>query len=338
MPMLQAGNPKPRVFHLLEDSALINRYGFPSQGHTALLRKLEARGGPSTSTASRPLLAVNLGKNKTSAPTDDDDYVSGVRKFAAHADALVINVSSPNTPGLRGLQDPAALDRLLAACTAELKAAPRRPRLLLKLAPDLDADALTQIAHVVVARGVDGVIISNTTISRPAHLSHRASSRVLPDRAIPLTLKLANKAEMGGLSGPPVKPLALTAIRVLRSHMPASVPIIGCGGVGSGADALEFAQAGASAVQMYTAFGYDGPGAPRRVKDELTALLKKQGKTWAQVVKEGAGQAARQQPQAEKLLDTLLVKEPRNSKTEVDMLIQEAKDLSRRLDELAASK
>jgi dihydroorotate dehydrogenase len=141
---------------------------------------------------------------------------------------------------------------------------------------------------------------------------------------------------MGGLSGPPVKPLALAAIRVLRSHLPASVPIIGCGGVGSGADALEFAQAGASAVQMYTAFGYDGPGAPRRVKDELTALLRKQGKSWSQVVKEGLVQAAREQPQAVgQLTDTLLVM--KSPETDVSLLIQEAKDLEKRLDRLARS-
>jgi dihydroorotate dehydrogenase len=186
---LQAGNPKPRVFHLPEDSALINRYGFPSQGHTSLLRKLQSRGAPSSSPSPRPLLAVNLGKNKTSAPTDDEDYVSGVRTFAAHADALVINVSSPNTPGLRGLQDPAALDQLLAACTTELKSAAHNPKLLLKLAPDLDADALEQIAQVVVNRGVDGVIISNTTISRAANLIHRASTPSLGERNPVLTFR-----------------------------------------------------------------------------------------------------------------------------------------------------
>jgi dihydroorotate dehydrogenase len=176
-PVLQPGNPKPRVFHLSEDSALINRYGFPSQGHAALLRRLEARYTPTYSSPARPLLAVNLGKNKTSPMTDDGDYVSGVQRFAPHADALVINVSSPNTPGLRGLQDPRALDRLLAACTSELKSvqAQRRPRLLLKLAPDLDEEALAQIALVAVGRGVDGVIVSNTTIARPKDLSHRRS-------------------------------------------------------------------------------------------------------------------------------------------------------------------
>jgi dihydroorotate dehydrogenase len=178
--MSQPGNPKPRVFHLTDDSALINRYGFPSQGHVPLLKRLESRLQPTSSNSGSPrsVLAVNLGKNKSSAADDDSDYISGIRTFAPHSDALVINVSSPNTPGLRGLQDPVALDRLLGACTAELassvnSAGHEKPKLLLKIAPDLDGDAIRQIAEIVVSRGIDGVIVSNTTISRPSNLSHR---------------------------------------------------------------------------------------------------------------------------------------------------------------------
>jgi dihydroorotate dehydrogenase len=289
-----------------------------------------------TATA-RPLLAVNLGKNKTSAATDDSDYVQGVRTFASHADALVINVSSPNTPGLRGLQDPSALDRLLAACTTELGLTGHRPKLLLKLAPDLDIEAFRQIAQVVLNRGVDGVIVSNTTISRPKTLLHGKPcpthqcerNHTATDRP-----PLAHKIEMGGLSGPDVKPLALAAVCALRAHLPESVPIIGCGGVGSGADALEFAQAGASAVQMYTAFGYDGPGAARRVKDELTALLRKEGKTWSQVVKESVTRSALKPTSTKANVAPPRSGSGEKTQTEVGKLIEEAQDIMKRLNAL----
>ncbi|VDC02932.1 unnamed protein product [Peniophora sp. CBMAI 1063] len=278
-PKPQPGNPKPRVFHLPESDALINRYGFPSSGHASVLQRLRARLSPfptaeQAATASqRPgvLLAVNLGKNKTSAADSAEDYVAGVRAFAPFADVLVVNVSSPNTPGLRALQRRDALAGLLREVVdARDEAAldtPRRPKLVLKIAPDLSEQELADIGAAVVATpGVDGVIVSNTTIQRPSTLIGDA------------------KSEAGGLSGPPVKPLSLAALSTLRSHLPATIPLIGCGGISSGEDALEFARAGASAVQLYTSMGYGGPGTPRRIKDELAAALAAEGTTWRALV------------------------------------------------------
>ncbi|CDO68192.1 hypothetical protein BN946_scf184938.g44 [Trametes cinnabarina] len=299
-PKPQPGNPKPRVFHLPNDSALINRYGFPSDGATAVLARLRARlpkilsyassdsqmddplhGAEHASLRSDKLLAVNLGKNKTSPPDSIDDFVAGVHTFGPYADALVVNVSSPNTPGLRGMQSRTLLEELLGGVVAardEVAATSvtkHRPKLLLKIAPDLDESEVADIAAAVRAtNGVDGVIVSNTTIRRPPGVSD------------------PNKFEQGGLSGPPLKPYALATLRTLRGLLPPSIPLIGCGGISSGADALEYARAGASAVQLYTAFGYGGVGVCRQVKDELAALLRQEGKTWSQVVQEAVAQTS----------------------------------------------
>ncbi|GBE86200.1 Dihydroorotate dehydrogenase (quinone), mitochondrial [Sparassis crispa] len=280
-PKPQPGNAKPRVFRLLEDGALINRYGFPSEGHASVLARLRARiplfrdeSDPSPASF-RPdaLLAVNLGKNKASAPESIEDFVSGVHAFGPYADVLVVNVSSPNTPGLRGLQTRALLEELLAGVSQardELVASEkvvRKPKLVLKIAPDLDEAEIIDIAAAVSNGDVDGVIVSNTTVQRPASLTD------------------PNRTEAGGLSGPPLKAYTLATLRTLRAHLPAAVPIIGCGGVASGADALEYARAGAAAVQLYTSFGYDGVGACRRIKDELAEALREAGTSWAEVVR-----------------------------------------------------
>ncbi|KAF5338351.1 hypothetical protein D9611_012505 [Ephemerocybe angulata] len=278
-PKPQAGNPKPRVFRLEEDNAIINRYGFPSQGASFVVSRLKERiphwfAVEPERASLRPgdLLAVNLGKNKESPADSIDDFLTGVKTFGPLSDVLVINVSSPNTPGLRGLQNKDHLEKLLAGVTKARDELPpsaltsSRPKLVLKLAPDLDEDQLIDIADVVQRAKFDGVIISNTTIQRPKHLMN------------------ANKQEVGGLSGPPVKPYSLKALKTLRQHLPASIPLIGCGGIATGSDALEFAKAGASLVQVYTSFAYDGVGTARRIKDELVEELKKEGKTWTQVV------------------------------------------------------
>jgi len=144
----------------------------------------------------------------------------------------------------------------------------RRPRLVLKIAPDLEESQIVDIADLIRKSNIDGVIVSNTTISRPASLTD------------------PNKSEMGGLSGAPLKPRALQALKTLRAHVPASIPLIGCGGISTGADALDYARAGASLVQVYTGFGYDGVGTCRRIKDELEALLKAENTTWKAVVDE----------------------------------------------------
>ncbi|KAF8074995.1 dihydroorotate dehydrogenase [Lyophyllum atratum] len=264
-------NPRPRVFHLPEDLGLINRYGFPSQGHTSVLSRLRARipvfqqEHDTAALRQGSVLAVNLGKNKESPADSIDDFLAGVRTFGPYSDVLVINVSSPNTPGLRGLQNRDLLEKLLDGVTkardqlsvSELTS--RRPKLVLKLSPDLDESQIADIAEVIKNSNIDGVIVSNTTIQRPKHLT------------------AVNKNETGGLSGAPVKEYSLKALRALRSHLPPSMTLIGCGGIFTGADALEYAKAGASLVQVYTGFGYDWTNSVHE--------LEREGTTWNQVVK-----------------------------------------------------
>ncbi|KAF8597656.1 hypothetical protein BDV93DRAFT_452482 [Ceratobasidium sp. AG-I] len=298
-PKAQSGNPKPRVFILPKDDAMINRYGFPSRGHDLMLARLRSRSSysstPSPYSSSSPtsgrVLAVNLGKLKSAPPDSIADYLAGVRRFGQEPDVgvLVINVSSPNTPGLRGLQNRGMIEELLDGVCKERDALPiregrtTRPKIVLKIAPDLDEQALQDVAEAVRESGVDGVIVSNTTIQRP-------------------NLQSASANETGGLSGTPLFPLSLKAVKILRSQLPASIPIIGCGGISSGADALEFARAGASTIQLYTAFGYSGAGTARRVKDELTDELHRQGTTWQKVVSEGTAKAW-VKPEGQKALD-----------------------------------
>ncbi|KAF8676185.1 dihydroorotate dehydrogenase family Type 2 subfamily [Rhizoctonia solani] len=293
-PKPQGGNPKPRVFILPEDDAMINRYGFPSRGHDLMLARLRTRSRDSIDSQNTPasgprqVLAVNLGKNKSSPPDSIADYLAGVRKFGAQPDVsvLVINVSSPNTPGLRGLQNRGMLEELLDGVCKERDALPRStlPKIVLKIAPDLDELAIQDVAEAVRESGVDGVIVSNTTIQRP-------------------NLKSGSAQEIGGLSGPPLLRLSLKALKVLRAHLPAGIPIIGCGGISSGADALEFARAGASSIQLYTAFGYSGVGTARRIKDELSDELKRLNTTWEQVVDGTIKSQAWVKPEGQKALD-----------------------------------
>ncbi|THH33945.1 hypothetical protein EUX98_g200 [Antrodiella citrinella] len=325
-PKPQPGNPKPRVFHLVADEALINRYGFPSDGHAAVLGRLRERipvfrsEDEEKHASLRPasLLAVNLGKNKSSAPDSIADFVSGVRSFAPYADVLVVNVSSPNTPGLRGLQTRSLLEELLAGVSqardeASLTLA-QKPKIVLKIAPDLTEVEIVDIAEAVRASNVDGVIVSNTTISRPSHLRD------------------GNKVETGGLSGAPLKPLSIATLRSLRVHLPAEVPLIGCGGINSGSDALDYAKAGASFVQVYTGFGYDGVGMCRRVKDELAEELKKEGTTWSEVVKRSV--AALSLKEVKKEVKTAEGKLLAGGDPALRVLIEEAEELKRLVDEL----
>ncbi|CAL1708361.1 unnamed protein product [Somion occarium] len=320
-PKPQPGNPKPRVFHLPSDRALINRYGFPSEGHTLVISRLKARiptleeedferGVGPASLREGKLLAVNLGKNKSSPPDAVTDFVEGVKKFTGLADVLVVNVSSPNTPGLRGLQTRTLLQELLTEVTkardetiAHLRSS-RTPKIILKIAPDLTESDVLDIAEAVRTSGVDGVIVSNTTIQRPPNLSH------------------PNKSEVGGLSGPPLKPITLSILKTLRSNLPSSIPIIGCGGITSGSDALEYAKAGATYVQLYTEFGYDGVGTARRIKDELKTELQKDGTTWMDVVRRSVQEKSfKEQP-----------KPLQQGEATVEVLIQEAEELKLLLD------
>jgi dihydroorotate dehydrogenase len=246
-PRPQPGNPKPRLFRLAEDRAVINRLGFNNKGQAAARRRLERRGAG--------VVGVNIGANKDSADRIRD-YAEGVRAMVAVADYLTVNISSPNTPGLRGLQGKGALDELLAA-VVEARGADGPP-LFLKVAPDLEPEEIEGIAEVSLRHRLDALIVSNTTISRP-----------------PLRSRFAGEA--GGLSGRPLNALALARLRDFRRATGGGLPLIAAGGIASGMDAYERICAGASLVQLYTALIYEGPGLARRIARELKALLARDG-------------------------------------------------------------
>nr|CAG4651945.1 EOG090X08P9 [Triops cancriformis] len=256
-PEPQSGNPRPRVFRLLEDHAIINRYGFNSEGHDVVHNRVKLRRGREL----QGILGVNLGKNKTSEDARVD-YVKGVEKFGDVADYLVINVSSPNTPGLRLLQNAKELKSLiLSVMQARNSSTSSKPPVLLKIAPDLPEEDKRDIAQIACSKEcrVDGLIVTNTTISRP------------------LTLQSSCKSEVGGLSGEPLKDLSTHTIRDMYRLTNGEIPIIGVGGVSSGADAYEKVRAGASLVQLYTAFAFYGPPVVEKIKKELAELLRRDG-------------------------------------------------------------
>lgn len=249
-PLPQGGNLKPRLFRLLEDNAVINRMGFNNDGQQSAIARLRnipdnALFGP---------LGINIGANKDS---DDRiaDYVTGVRNMAPYADYLTINISSPNTPGLRALQDKVALDDLLARAMAEKTDA---TPVYLKVAPDLEPADIDDIVEVSMARGIAALIISNTTISRPPLASKHAS-------------------EAGGLSGAPLRNLAQQRLIDFRTASGGKIPLIGVGGISSAEDAYARIRAGASLIQIYSALVYKGPGLARTINNGLTRLLARDG-------------------------------------------------------------
>jgi dihydroorotate dehydrogenase len=245
-PLPQGGNPKPRLFRLAEDEAVVNRLGFNNGGlEPAKARLAGKRSG---------IVGVNVGANKDSSDRIAD-YERAVREMAPLADYITVNISSPNTPGLRALQDRGALEELVAAVT-EARGAEAAP-VFLKVAPDLERADIDDIAAVAMGR-LDGLIVSNTTISRPA-------------------LRSRHSGEAGGLSGAPLKMLALERLREFRSATGGQMPLIAAGGIGSGADAFERILAGASLVQLYSALVYEGPGLARRIAFELKALVQREG-------------------------------------------------------------
>ena len=245
-PRPQIGNPRPRLFRLTEDGAVINRMGFNNLGMAAAARNLAGRGPR--------LVGINIGANKDSADRISD-YVHAFALLSLLADYVTVNVSSPNTPGLRGLQNREELTRLLDALTGARK---NRISLLLKIAPDLDGHALDDIAAVVRASGIEGLIVSNTTIARPA-------------------LRSSHAGEAGGLSGKPLLQPSTEILRQMRRRLGSSIVLIGAGGISSGEDAYAKIRAGASLVQLYTALVYQGPGLVNRIKRELIALLERDG-------------------------------------------------------------
>lgn len=280
-PMPQEGNPKPRIFRLPKEGAIINRCGFNSEGIVVVAKRLGAQHGKrkmeDTSSSSLSsnnevkhggkagpgILGVNIGKNKISEDAAAD-YVQGVHTLSQYADYLVINISSPNTPGLRKLQGRKQLKDLVKKVQAardEMQwAEDGPPPLLVKIAPDLSKQDLEDIAAVALALRLDGLIISNTTISRPEPVTKH-----------PLA------GEAGGLSGKPLFEMSTNVLKEMYMLTRGKVPLIGCGGVSSGEDAYKKIRAGASLVQLYTAFAYGGPALIPQIKAELAECLERDG-------------------------------------------------------------
>ena len=255
-PRPQAGNPRPRLFRLTEDRAVINRMGFNNAGLEPFAGRLE-RLGPSTS--NRGVIGANFGANKD-APDRIADYVTGLTRLWGLADYYTVNISSPNTPGLRALQTKAALAELLGRLAEAAKGLPpsgARP-IFLKVAPDLDDGEVEAICELVTASAFAGVIVSNTTLQRP-----------------PLRSPYAK--EEGGLSGAPLRELSLQMLRRFRSASAGRFVLIGVGGIASGADAYARIRAGASAVQLYSALVFEGPGLVSQIKRDLAARLRADG-------------------------------------------------------------
>jgi dihydroorotate dehydrogenase len=253
-PLAQPGNPRPRLFRSIQDRAVINRMGFNNQGAAAMAGRLAGRD------RGKGIVGVNLGKNKNQADAIAD-YVAGTRALAGLADYLVVNVSSPNTPGRRPRQGREPLQALIAAVLRERDFRPldSRPPLLLKLAPDLAPADREDIAEVALSSGLDGLIVSNTTIARPAELDP------------------AFAGEAGGLSGRPLFAPSTAMLREFYRLTQGRLPIIGVGGIASAADAYAKIRAGASLVQLYSALVFEGPGLVRRIKQGLAALLERDG-------------------------------------------------------------
>ena len=255
-PLSQAGNARPRLFRLAEDRAVINRMGFNNGGAEAALVRLRARAG-------RPgIVGVNIGANKDS-PDRIADYAAMARIMAPVASYLAVNVSSPNTPGLRALQDPAVLADLIdGVAEARGSGGPldgsRVPPIFLKVAPDLLPADIDAIARIAIDKRLGALIVSNTTVSRP-------------------TLRSGHAGEGGGLSGAPLKALALARLRDFARATGGAVPLVGVGGIASAEDAWERIRAGASLVQVYSAMVYEGPGIARDITRGLARLMRRDG-------------------------------------------------------------
>jgi dihydroorotate dehydrogenase len=248
-PRPQDGNPRPRLFRLPEDRGVINRMGFPGHGLDVTLSRLKAR-------PQRGFVGVNVGANKDSTDRAAD-YVACAVALAPYSDYLVCNVSSPNTPGLRNLQGRVQLADLLKRVQDAIVATP--VPLLVKIAPDATDDDLDDIVSVCRELKMDGIIVGNTTLSRPS------------------SLRSTRRSETGGLSGEPLTALSTEVLRKTAKRVEQQFPLIGTGGVGSGADAYAKIRAGATLVQLYSMLVYEGPPLVRRIKDELAALLKRDG-------------------------------------------------------------
>ena len=252
-PLPQTGNPKPRLFRLVEDRGVINRMGFNNRGAESALARLRARQGRSG------IVGINIGANKDAADRIAD-YATMTTTMAPFASYLCVNISSPNTPGLRALQDEAALTGLIdAVMAARAKATPDNPPpVFLKVAPDLEPADIDAIARIAIDKRLGALVVSNTTIARPALRSRHAG-------------------ETGGLSGAPLKALALERLRDFRKATGGAIPLVGVGGIASAADAWERIRAGASLVQVYSAMVYEGPGLGEKIARGLLPLMQRDG-------------------------------------------------------------
>ncbi len=250
-PLAQSGNPKPRVFRLVDDKALINRLGFNNGGHMAAHARLAAR-------AKTGIVGVNIGANKDSVDRVTD-YVAGIHAFQDLASYFMVNISSPNTTGLRRLQDPASLDilldRVMAARTHGVAQGKPKPPVFVKIAPDIGEDEIEPICRQLTSHGVDAIAVSNTTLSRPG-LSVPAGGR-----------------EAGGLSGAPLFHRSTVMLARVYQTTAGQIPIIGIGGIDSPETALAKVMAGASLVQLYTGLIYEGPGLVSRIKSGLAQAV-----------------------------------------------------------------
>ncbi len=250
-PRPQQGNPTPRVFRIPEVMGVVNRLGFNNQGHEAAFERLKGR-------VPGKIVGVNIGANKDSEDFVAD-YVEGVKTFSPLADYLTVNISSPNTPGLRNLQADEALKRLLGAITETRAAQPRQTPILLKIAPDLDENQMDAIARVVLESGIDGVIVSNTTISRD------------------VVAGLPNAEETGGLSGKPLFPLATQRLAQMRQRLGPDFPMVGVGGIHSAQSAIAKLEAGANVIQLYSALVYGGLEMVEEIKMGLAQAVRERG-------------------------------------------------------------
>jgi dihydroorotate dehydrogenase len=252
-PLPQEGNPRPRLFRLVQDRAVINRMGFNNSGAEAARARLASR----RARGEQGVVGVNIGANKDT-PDRVADYATMARVMAPLADYLAVNVSSPNTPGLRALQDAGALAGLLDAVLAARDESGARPPVFLKVAPDLAPADIDAIARLALDRRLGALIVANTTLDRPP-------------------LRSVHAAEAGGLSGAPLKQKALECLRDFRQATGGGIPLVGVGGISSAVDAWERIRAGASLVQVYTGMVYRGPRIARTINDGLAYLVRREG-------------------------------------------------------------
>jgi dihydroorotate dehydrogenase len=252
-PKPQLGNAKPRLFRLVADRAIINRFGFNNCGQKAAYDRLNKN-----KKNIHGILGINIGANKATEDKNQD-YAEGVKTMSPLADYLVVNISSPNTPGLRDMQAVDSLRSLLNCVNGAIAGQSKKPPILVKVAPDLNENDVAAISQVAISMKVDGLIVSNTTIARPKSLSSD------------------NKNEVGGLSGAPLFKPSTEILKLFYQHLGKQVPIIGVGGISSAHDAYFKIRAGASLIQLYSALVYEGPSLVGEILNELSELLERDG-------------------------------------------------------------